>query len=356
MGASYAALAPKRDPACHPAAGKKVKATFYRLGEIKIIQSGGALWWEAHAGLGASQSGRCIIRGNILLLGPVEAEESGYLKREFLESLRGIPLWDLTAYYCSSYSIHDCRSGRRLELPDWADISLDPRNPTENLDTTITARLGQHEVSKKSDGQWWWRTCSGSDTLREGRCAVEGGILFLLASEKEDQGNLKDAFLEHLSRLPPWRATEYYCPSSVLYECRTGKNLIREGGPECDFIPPARVIASSATLPDPQQPSPTDSTLPLFKEAAAAAGRAVQRRLDEVILKHELRHKSGDSKSDKTASRFSFQQSPFKKWIFWGGGLLLAGLLSWVFLHDQWKSWDRHHKEHQHSAGRHGSR
>ena len=43
-----------------------MKSTFYRLGEYKIIDSGtGALWWEAHAGLGALISGKCFIRGEI---------------------------------------------------------------------------------------------------------------------------------------------------------------------------------------------------------------------------------------------------------------------------------------------------
>ena len=76
-----------------------MKSTFYRLGEYKIIDSGtGALWWEAHAGLGALISGKCSIRGEILFIRPRGSEEPGFLANEFLNQLDRFPKWKRTRF------------------------------------------------------------------------------------------------------------------------------------------------------------------------------------------------------------------------------------------------------------------
>ena len=83
----------------------------YKLGRYKILEGpGGGLCWESHAGIGSAQTGRCFIEGSILIIGPTETEKSGYLKREFMEHLDRLPLWEKTKYYCmSNMIIRRCR-------------------------------------------------------------------------------------------------------------------------------------------------------------------------------------------------------------------------------------------------------
>ena len=94
----------------------------YKLGHYKITEFvGGGLWWESHQGLGNIQKGKCFIDGSILVLGPSEIEEPGFLKREFMEHLDKLSNWDKTKYYCLSHSIHKCRTGGRLSFPTKMD-------------------------------------------------------------------------------------------------------------------------------------------------------------------------------------------------------------------------------------------
>ena len=347
-----------------------MRVTSYRLGERKIIQAAGALWWEAHAGIGAFQSGRCFVRGNILLLGSSEKEEPGYLKREFIERLRGLPEWNHTRYYCSNYSIHQCRSGRRLtemELAEGRGIRTQAGEHTDPVEQTptegpcpapsISYRLGHHEITKKTDAQWWWKTYSSSGGPREGRCIIEGGILFFGAGKKiesQEPHNLKRTFLEHLGHLPQWKATEYYCPSCEIYDCRTGENpFVQEGGGTF-FIPSAKVIPSSTPMSIPSLSSSIDSTLSLLKELGGRAGRAVYRKTDEAIHKYRLWRKRKNIRSDQTATEMPVHRFPARKWIASiGAFILMVGLLLLVLLHDLWKGREHHHRDHEHSAGRH---
>ena len=78
-----------------------IPKSFYRLSEYKIIEDeNGALWWEAHTGIGALKRGKCFIMGDILFIGAVKIEEPGFLKNEFLEKLQPLTEWSKTKYYC----------------------------------------------------------------------------------------------------------------------------------------------------------------------------------------------------------------------------------------------------------------
>lgn len=363
-----------------------MKITSYQLGEHKIIESdNGALWWEAHAGLGAVQSGKCYLKGDILLLGPGESEEPGYLKREFLEKLKRFPKWDRTRYFCSNFFIHDCQSGKKLtesEISEWSgrqstshkDSSPGPfveSLPSEGLDPAaeISHKLGQHEITRKVNGQIWWKTYSGSGSLREGRCVVAGEILFLGTGATEESGNLKHAFLERLKQLPQWRATKYYCQSCSVYDCVTGKNVIGGEGAQPPsesphtpiggvLIPPARTISSSTPLPKHQRTSLVISAQSFLKQVAAKVGSEVERKIHGACLKYKPVWKSKNIKFDTTAPEDPVHRFSFKKWIarigafvFWiGAFILMVALLLLALLHDQWKSWERHQKNHDHSA------
>jgi hypothetical protein len=99
--------------------------TAFRLGEYKIIENEhGDLWWETHIGLGSSKSGKCFINGDILFIKPSDSMGPGFLKGEFLDHLDKLPKWEKTKYYCASYKIHGCKSGRRKPLFDGLDSQL----------------------------------------------------------------------------------------------------------------------------------------------------------------------------------------------------------------------------------------
>ena len=99
----------------------------YKLAQYCIIEkSNGEIWWETHGGVGSLKKGKCFIQGDILFIGPPEAEEAGFLKREFLESLRRFPQWSKTKHYCSSYSIHECSpENRKLQSAPIKSITSD---------------------------------------------------------------------------------------------------------------------------------------------------------------------------------------------------------------------------------------
>ena len=89
----------------------------YKLSHYKIIEGvGGGLCWESHHGLSDCQTGRCFIEGNILIIGPVEFQRPGFLKREFMEHLDRLPTWEKTKYFCLSQSVYKCKTGERMSL------------------------------------------------------------------------------------------------------------------------------------------------------------------------------------------------------------------------------------------------
>ena len=89
------------------------KDTSYRLGRFEIIEKkNDEIWWETHAGFGRFRAGKCFIVGEILFIAPYKMEEPGFLKGEFIEHLNKYPKWEKTKYYCLSYSIYNCKTGR----------------------------------------------------------------------------------------------------------------------------------------------------------------------------------------------------------------------------------------------------
>ncbi len=91
---------------------------FYRLGQYKIIEKhNGALCWESYGGFSSVKGGKCFIEGDILFLGAGETEKHGYLLLEFKENLDQLSRWEKTKYYCPSYTIYSCKTGRRC-LPE----------------------------------------------------------------------------------------------------------------------------------------------------------------------------------------------------------------------------------------------
>lgn len=108
------------------------KGTSYRLGRFEIIEKkNDEIWWETHAGFGRFRSGKCFIEGEILFIGPYQTEEPGFLIGEFIEHLNTYPKWEKTKYYCSSYFIYSCKTGR-MSRNFGVDKDLECKTKTKN--------------------------------------------------------------------------------------------------------------------------------------------------------------------------------------------------------------------------------
>ena len=215
--------------------------TAYKLGEYKIIENEhGDLWWEAHIGLGSSKSGKCFIYGDILFIKPTDSTGPGFLKGEFLDHLNKLPKWEKTKYYCASYKIYECKSGSRKSFIQRLDSRLQdeaiPKNGSTQRETTETGRksvkadttehifykLRRYEIIEKNNGQLFWKSLSGLDSLKKGRCHIKGSILFLEPGETERSNRRKKEFLQQINRLPDWEKTIYFCAGYAIYYSKTG--------------------------------------------------------------------------------------------------------------------------------------
>ena len=58
--------------------------------------------------------------------------------------------------------------------------------------------------------------------MKNGKCFINGDILFIKPSDNTEPGFLKGEFLDHLNKLPKWEKTKYYCASYKIYECKSG--------------------------------------------------------------------------------------------------------------------------------------
>jgi hypothetical protein len=120
----------------------------YKLGHYKITEVvGGGLSWETHHGLGNIRKGKCLIEGNILIIGPSEAEEPGFLKREFMAQMDELSNWDKTKYYCLSHSIHKCRTGGRLSFLTKMDEHVGATLNAEKV--PVSGSVGNKEMINK---------------------------------------------------------------------------------------------------------------------------------------------------------------------------------------------------------------
>jgi hypothetical protein len=359
-----------------------MKSTFYRLGEYKIVDSGtGALWWEAHAGLGALISGKCFIRGEILFIGPRESEEPGFLANEFLNQLERFPRWEKTKHYCLNYTIYECRSCRKLteeEIAVWSrsqtqwteetvfsGTPLGKGNQKRGSDLTEdrSYRLGRYEIILKPSGQVWWKTPSGHTGLRAGKSIIADDILFIGAGETEEPSNLRRQFLERLDQLPEWRTTQYYSPSYALYDCGTGRSLAKgEGGrwptPECP-----RKGEGLSKRNDQLSEIVNFPFLKLRKVLRAIHARAGTRAsltMESIGAEKEKRDKGVKAKSSRETNAGKLDTSNWEtavqwlsrnKWVGYIAVLILiTGFLFLAVLVGHWKKGEGHHKRDGHPS------
>jgi len=202
-----------------------IEKSKYRLGEYQISEYGdGVLWGHAHCGLGQQRSGKCIIIGDILVVGPFSHEENGFLKREFLERLKKLPIWERTKFYCFASELIDVSSSRSL-----AKISSDciisfgrvHRFATQAARDEIPGvfRLHKYKIAVAGDGRISWEALEGRDLLVGGQCIIKSGILFINSKKHQTREKNRQEFHEKLKEMPPWKGTKVWSHSRVLRPC-----------------------------------------------------------------------------------------------------------------------------------------
>lgn len=130
--------------------GQTTEDRFYRLGQYKIIEKhNGELCWESYGGFSSVKGGKCFIEGDILFLGAGESKEHGYLLLEFKEHLNKLSRWEKTKYYCPSYTIYTCKTGRRCLLEE-REKKLDKKKPKIRTNVYAEATKDMGILTKQS--------------------------------------------------------------------------------------------------------------------------------------------------------------------------------------------------------------
>ena len=86
---------------------------------------------------------------------------------------------------------------------------------------TIAYKLSEYKIIENVYGDLVWECHFGLGNLKNGKCFINGDILYLMPGVNAGPGFLKGEFLDHLKKLPKWEKTKYYCTSYKIYECKT---------------------------------------------------------------------------------------------------------------------------------------
>lgn len=204
-----------------------MEQTAFQLNEYRIIEGPkGFLRWETHFGLGQQRSGRCVIHGDILIIGRFMYEGNGFLKREFLEGLKSLPPWKRTTYSCMASDLFEVSSGRSLDLSRSGYV---PRIAGEKRchEQTLrdgeqgTFRVDKYAITVTDDMQISWQAWEGFDSVACGRCVIKSGILFIGPKEYAKGERDKRKFLTSLREMAPWKRTRTWGHSLALRSCET---------------------------------------------------------------------------------------------------------------------------------------
>ena len=198
----------------------------YRLGNYRITVSDDILVrWERHVPLAMARSGKCFLFGDVLIIGSKFSDEDGFQIGEFLDSVRKLPPWTRTRFYCFEGELFDCATGHAL-----AEEALEPFSSFAGMNRSTpfcadgvssgTYRLGHNQITVAADHAIVWDAYGDLDRIVSGSCRIESGILIFGPQEYDKQGLGKQEFLDALSRLPQWDKTMAWCRGAVLRPCR----------------------------------------------------------------------------------------------------------------------------------------
>ncbi len=198
----------------------------YRLGDFIIIEhSGVLLTCVTHIALGAQRSGRCFKVGNILVIGSLDREESGYLKLEFHENLMKLPPWDKTRYYCFASSLRKVGSEQSLLSYLTEELSIDKIGmEADNITVPSTFRLDRYKINVGENSIISWRTIGELNRTIGGTCFIESGILFIGPKENElGASQSRKTFFNEFKLLPQWDKTFAWAHFGSLRVCEESK-------------------------------------------------------------------------------------------------------------------------------------
>jgi hypothetical protein len=198
----------------------------FRLGEYRITDFGtGLIRWETHHDLGGQRSGRCHRLREVLVLGEFEQEQSGYLKGEFLDRLKGLPPWTRTRYFCLASHLHVVGTGRRPDKDLLAGIGYQGIHQ-ESVSKRAgdkkkgTFRLGRYRITFASDNEVFWETLGDGNKIVTGNCTLESGILIMGPRQGIQGEQNKREYIQQLHRLPLWNRTCVWGLQDVLQLCQ----------------------------------------------------------------------------------------------------------------------------------------
>jgi len=194
----------------------------YRLSEYVIIEHSGIMFtWESQIALGQHRSGRCFIIGNILVIGPAEQEEAGFLKLEFSEQLMKLPAWAKTKYYCFASSIRKIGTEQSImnQLIENPFIFTSDKKTVNKVEPGCF-RLGSYKVTVNENSIIFWEITGEHNKTSSGKCIIESDILFIGPKENETGGSQnRKNFLASLKLLTQWNQTVAWGYYGSLRKC-----------------------------------------------------------------------------------------------------------------------------------------
>ena len=179
----------------------------FRLQEYRISEFGsGRLSWESHSGFGAQVGGPCYIWGDILVIGNKCSEEIGFLKSEFLDSLKKLPKWRKTRFYCPASSLLEVSNDRAvsevrlMQKPRYTGLESSTID-TVNIAEPISYRLGHYRIRWTQDGDLHWYSSGGGRRIVAGSGVIVSDILFLAVAWKKNTEE-QTGFYRRLAETP----------------------------------------------------------------------------------------------------------------------------------------------------------
>lgn len=137
--------------------GTESEKPSYRLGRYEIVEANhGRISWKTFSGAGGVNAGTCHLSGDILFIGPREADVAGLTKRQFMQRRMRLPAWQKTQYYCPQYAMYHTRTGAlwRGSTEDRpAKIDAQRRHAADTTSTGRTAETdtGSVKNTRKKD-------------------------------------------------------------------------------------------------------------------------------------------------------------------------------------------------------------
>jgi len=199
-----------------------IKEIKYRLGEYIIIEHDGVLLtWISPNSLGSQLCGRCFVIGDILVIGPWDHEEPGYLELEFHEHLMKLPGWNKTSHYCFISSIHKVGAGQNL-TNDLIEQLSKQKIAAESfiINEPGMFRLERYKITVDENNTISWQTIKELDRIIGGTGVIESGILIICLQEITfDKSQRRQQFLTELKELPQWDKTLAWMHYGSLMIC-----------------------------------------------------------------------------------------------------------------------------------------